>query len=140
MFARDEPARVTILLVDDDVRGTRRIGDMLREDGYHVEVAFDGATAIARLTRDPLPDVLVADVRLPHADGVSVAQYALFRHPDLLLVFVTSYPEAVHRATWRAPPRVLTKPISYADLGAALPAPRARGRRPPPSGGGTEGA
>lgn len=140
MFARD-PVRLSILLVDDDARGARRICRMLQEDGYDVELAFDGASAIARLSRDPTPDVLVADVRMPHADGIAVARYALFRRPDLRLVFLTGYPDLVADAVFEARPLVLTKPISYADLGAVLdPSPPSKGRRPGAAGGGRQGA
>ena len=51
--------RPLVLLVDDDVRMARTFALMLREDGYEVDFAADGAAAISRLTRDPLPDVLV---------------------------------------------------------------------------------
>ena len=58
-----------VLLVDDDLRTTRRMADMLREDGFAVEIARDGAAAVARLSRSPVPDALVTELTTAHADG-----------------------------------------------------------------------
>ena len=65
-------ARPLVLLVDDDVRTARTLARMLREDGNDVECAAEGAAAISRLTRNPLPDVLVTDMMMPFADGGAV--------------------------------------------------------------------
>jgi two-component system response regulator MprA len=115
------PTRARVLLVDDDVRATRMLARMLREDGFDIEVALDGATAIARIARDTL-DILVVDFQLPHADGLVIAQYARSRRPDVPVLFVTGYPELVER---KKPllfphPIVLAKPVAYEALSLAL--------------------
>jgi CheY-like chemotaxis protein len=107
-----------ILVVDDDARTARTLANMLREDGYHVDVAIDGAAAIARLARAPMPSVLVTDLRLPNADGVAVSVFARSRDAGIPIIVVTGYP---HLAQKLSPePIVLTKPIVYDDLSAAL--------------------
>lgn len=109
------PARL-VLLVDDDKRTTARLAQMLREDGFDVEVAHDGAAAIARLGRTPPPDVVVTDFQLPHADGFAVARYARSRDPRVAIVLVTGYPQLVQAEThgpMLPPPEVLTKPLEY---------------------------
>jgi two-component system response regulator MprA len=95
---------------------------MLREDGYEVEIANDGASAIGRLTRDPLPDALVTDVRMPAVDGVAVARYARARRPSMLLVFLTSYPELLEPEHEGFQPEAIvhSKPVEYAVLRAQL--------------------
>jgi two-component system response regulator MprA len=112
-----------VLLVDDDTRSVRRLAQMLREDGFDVEVALDGARAIARLSHGRIPDVVVTDVRMPFADGIAVARYARSRRPDVLVIVVTSYPHLaspLEDGTFDPPPVVLTKPLEYAALRAAL--------------------
>ena len=52
------PAR-RILVIDDDVRTARRLGSMLEEDGYIVEVMRNGTEAIERLAREPAPDAVI---------------------------------------------------------------------------------
>ncbi len=94
---------------------------MLREDGFNVEHAIDGAAAIGRLARSPLPDVLITDLRIPHADGMAVARYARSRRADLPVLFITSYPDLVPRGDALDPaPTVLNKPLDYARLAEEL--------------------
>lgn len=111
-----------ILLVEDDVRSARILVRMLRDDGYDVELATDGAAAIARLTRRPLPDVLVTDLRMPHADGEAVARYARSLEPSMPVLLVTGYPEMAARIEGpiRDEMTVLTKPLDYAELVADI--------------------
>lgn len=113
--------RARVLLVDDDVRATRMLARMLREDGFDIEVALDGASAIARIARDSA-DILVVDFQLPHADGLVIAQYARSRRPDLPVLFVTGYPELVERKKPLLVPHpiVLAKPVAYEALSSAL--------------------
>lgn len=107
-----------ILIVDDDVRTARLLVRMLEDDGYQVELAIDGAAAIGRLARSPVPDVLVTDLRLPHADGMAVAQFARSRRPNLPVFVVTGYPDLVAKLERTLEPRavVYTKPLDYALL------------------------
>lgn len=111
-------ARLLVLVVDDDARAARLLAIMLREDGFHAEVAVDGAAAVRRLSRDPLPHVLVTDVHLAHADGITVARYARSRRGTMGLFLVTGYPELAHEqlASFTPPPFVLTKPLIYEHL------------------------
>lgn len=104
-----------VLLVDDDARTVRRLAQMLREDGFSVDVACDGAAAVSLLAHAPYPDVLVTDLLMPYADGMSVGKYARSLRPGLPIIFVTGYPQLL---TDNLDPRavVLVKPIDYADL------------------------
>ena len=111
----------SILLVDDDVRTARLLVRMLEQDGFEVELASDGAGAIARLSRLPVPDVLVTDLRMPYADGLAVARYARSRQPSLPVFVVTGYPELVDRALdGAAPVSVHPKPLDYELLTDAI--------------------
>jgi two-component system response regulator MprA len=114
----NERPRPRILLVDDDTRTARLLAHMLREDGFDVELAWDGATAIGRLTRLPLPDVLVTDLHMPHVDGVAVTQYARSRQPKIPVFIVTGHPNLAAKLDPGLDPApvVLTKPLDYARL------------------------
>lgn len=111
-----------ILVVDDDTRTARRLALLLREDGYKVEVAADGALAVGRLSRGPFPDVVITDVQLPHVDGLAVARYARAERPQVSIIFVTGYPELVNAPRDAAGDAALvfTKPLDYEALRAAL--------------------
>ena len=107
-----------ILLVEDDVRSARVLARMLAEDGFQVELARDGAAAIGRLARPPLPALLCTDLQLPYASGVAVARYGRSLDPQLPLILTTGYPEQATgiEKEMRPPPVVLTKPFDYRVL------------------------
>ena len=111
------PRSHNVLLVDGDFRTAQRLAGLLRDDGFEVEVARDGAAAIARLARGPLPDALVSELKLPLADGPAVARFGRTQHPGLQVVFVARDPSLLGPAALGSPaPEVLTKPVDYARL------------------------
>ena len=117
-------SRPLVLLVDDDVRTSRTLARMLQQDGYEVDFAADGAAAISRLTRDPVPDALVTDLAMPFADGVAVMRYARSRRADRPVFVVTGNPNLVARTGVAEPldpaPVVLTKPLDYETFSEQL--------------------
>jgi DNA-binding response OmpR family regulator len=110
-----------VLLVDDDQRTSKRMAVMLREDGFAVEIARDGAAAIARLARAPVPDALITELNTAHADGNAVSHFARTRNARMPILVVTGYPNLFDAAAFGPePPLVFTKPVDYATLREAL--------------------
>ena len=106
-----------LLLLDADLRTSQRLASLLREDGFEVEVLGDGAAALARLARSPLPDVLVTELSVPVVDGATVARFALARRPDMQIVVLTCYPNLlVPTAFGAAQPALFSKPLDYPRL------------------------
>jgi two-component system response regulator MprA len=94
---------------------------MLREDGLTVEIARDGAAAIARFTHQPVPDALVTELTTAHADAASVSRFARAQRPGLPVLVVTGYPNLLQADAFGAPPPLLfTKPVDYSKLRDAL--------------------
>ncbi len=91
-----EPAEgATVLLVEDEAELRDMVAGWLRELGYQVIEAADGAGAIRLLRGPDRLDLLLADIRLPGGlNGREVAEAARARHPDLPVLFITGYPEA----------------------------------------------
>jgi CheY-like chemotaxis protein len=60
---------IRVLIVDDerDVRET--LGELLTEEGFSVEAAWNGETALARLEAGFRPDVILLDLMMPVMDG-----------------------------------------------------------------------
>ncbi len=115
------PRTQVVLLVDDDLRTTRRLAAMLREDGLSVEIARDGAAAIARFTQQPVPDALVTELTTAHADAAAVSRFARAQRPGLPVLVVTGYPNLLQAAAFGDPPPLLfTKPVEYSKLRDAL--------------------
>ena len=113
--------RALVLVVDDDLLSARILARLLREDGFDVELVGDGATAIGRLARRPMPDVLITDLRMPYVDGLAVAEYARSRTPGLPIFVLTGYPNALAPLDDLAPPpTVFPKPVDYPGLISSL--------------------
>ena len=116
----DAPRGKLLLLVDDEARSNRMLARMLREDGFAVEVTFDGASAIGRLSRPPRPDALLTDFRMGPVDGVTVAKYARSLDEHMPIIFITGYPQLVSRKVEALGAGVQAKPIDYVALAADL--------------------
>jgi len=58
----------TVLVVDDEPILRDLIVETLRDAGYAVDVAHDGATALKKVESDP-PDLVLMDVMMPGMDG-----------------------------------------------------------------------
>lgn len=69
---RDPTARERLLLVDDETLVAEGLAALLRARGYAVELAADGKSALERLARDPLPDLMLLDYEMPELDGEEV--------------------------------------------------------------------
>jgi DNA-binding response OmpR family regulator len=60
--------RGKILLVDDDERISRVMGDMLTPNGFEVLLARDGEEAI-KMAREEQPGLILMDILMPNTDG-----------------------------------------------------------------------
>ncbi|MGI8675780.1 MAG: response regulator transcription factor [Nocardioidaceae bacterium] len=88
------PVRPRILVVDDD----RAVRDSLRRslefNGYVVDVAADGAEALARVPAIG-PDVIVMDVMMPRLDGLEATKALRAAGNDVPILVLTAR-DAVH--------------------------------------------
>ncbi|HXQ95825.1 MAG TPA: response regulator [Candidatus Acidoferrales bacterium] len=66
-------AAAKILIVDDDPDTQRVLGYTLKQEGFDVLVAVDGAEALKVRERDR-PDLILLDIMLPKLDGYQVAE------------------------------------------------------------------
>ncbi len=68
-----------ILLVEDDKHLQFLIKEELNDDGYEVAVASDGREALALLLdgKEPEPDLIILDIRMPRMDGIDTMGHIL---------------------------------------------------------------
>ncbi|HEX6198662.1 MAG TPA: response regulator [Thermoanaerobaculia bacterium] len=85
----------TILVVEDEALVRELVVAVLRDQGYDVFEAADGAAALRRVEEGPVPDLLVTDVVLPVMDGRTLAARIGERLPGLPVLFMSGYGEAV---------------------------------------------
>ena len=66
------PATTAILVVDDERYIVDLLADLLEDEGYQVDRAYDGVAALEQIGRHQ-PHLVVADVMMPRLDGLSLA-------------------------------------------------------------------
>jgi len=112
---------LTVLVADDEPDLCSLIGESLAEEGHAVTCARDGAEAIARLAETRF-DVVLADVRLPGIDGVTLFHRLRAEWPSTDMILMTgsgTVADAV--AVLKAGAfDYLTKPIQIDELVAQL--------------------
>ncbi len=89
------PGRETVLLVEDE-SGVRALARRaLKEFGYRVLEATNGAEAltVARACNDPI-DLLLTDVVMPEMGGRELAQVLKQERPETRVLFTSGYPDS----------------------------------------------
>ncbi|WP_198350911.1 PAS domain-containing hybrid sensor histidine kinase/response regulator [Flavisphingomonas formosensis] len=115
------------LVVDDEDLVRVATADMLAELGFDVVEAASGMEALAMLDRYPDIDLLVTDHLMPEMTGTELAAVASVRRPDLRVLVVSGYSDAIGISPGLAR---LEKPFRQTDLAQSLAAIMKRPRFP----------
>jgi two-component system response regulator MprA len=110
-----------ILVVEDEARIASFISRSLRLEGYQVDVAPDGETALDKALSNP-PDLIILDVMLPDIDGLEVCQElrtAGADEPVLMLTAKDAIPDRVAGLDAGADD-YLVKPFAFDELLARI--------------------
>ncbi|MEZ5486956.1 MAG: PAS domain-containing protein [Steroidobacteraceae bacterium] len=131
--------RRRLLVVDDNHDAADSLAAMLRLAGHAVQVAYDGASAMA-LAETARPDVILLDLGMPQTSGYDVARWVR-RQPwgsSLRLIALTGWGQTEDRRRTREAgfDHHLTKPVDPDQLIAVLaePPPEAGGQGAPATG------
>ena len=87
---RAESKRPRILVVDDESSIRDLLAKTLALAEYDVDTATDGRSALERLRLYPY-DLLIADLKMPGIDGLSVIREAKRLKSDLPVIIITGY-------------------------------------------------
>ena len=139
-----------ILIVDDEPNMLKVLGSLLEREGYEILDALEGKSALSLMEENHI-DVLVADLRMPGMDGMTLMQKALTLRPDLPVIILTAHGtidiavEALKKGAfdfitkpfeWKELKQIISKAVQTArlsrkDLGLDMAAaPQAEGERP----------
>jgi len=111
-----------ILIVDDEPDFLELIGDLLKDHGYHVVEAFDGAEGLKRAAEEK-PDLVCLDLLMPRKTGIELYRDmkkdpALKTIPVIIVsgfVFPNldhdSYKTFIHPRAMPAPEAYIEKPV-----------------------------
>ena len=78
-------SKVQILVVDDDPSIREALGLLLVSAGYDVAMADDGVSALSYFSRT-IPDLILADLNIPHMSGIELISHVRSCHPSISIV------------------------------------------------------
>ncbi|MCH8495077.1 MAG: response regulator transcription factor [Balneolales bacterium] len=116
-----------ILLVEDELKVNRFIKKGLEENGFFVEVAFDGLSGV-RMACTGLYDLILLDIVLPKVSGLEVCQQIreAYQSVPILMLTALGTTEDKIRGLDTGADDYLTKPFHFEELLARI---RALSRR-----------
>ncbi len=112
----------TILVVEDEPALQETLIYNLKKEGYHVQAAGDGLTALEE-ARASKPDMIVLDIMLPKLDGFEVCKI-LRRESSVPILMLTARDDEIDRVVGLevGADDYLTKPFSMRELLARVKA------------------
>jgi two-component system cell cycle sensor histidine kinase/response regulator CckA len=113
----------TVLVVDDEASLRQAIGRLLREKGYGVLEAQDGARALELLggTEPGAVKLVLTDLRMPVMDGRQLAAALARVRPSLPIIFMSGFTAQLMDMRLVSPHLAfLPKPFRNDDLLAAV--------------------
>jgi len=108
-------ANNSILVVDDDAAIRDLVADALKDEGYRVETASNGAEAI-EVVEHARPSLVLLDMRMPVLDGWGFAEVMRERGVRLPIVVMTAAENAQRWCDEVGGDACLAKPFDLDDL------------------------
>jgi DNA-binding NtrC family response regulator len=106
-----------VLVVDDEVSARATLADLLRDEGYQVEMAADAFKAIGKYEAFT-PHVVVTDLHMPGMDGVELVQRLRAGDAPPAVIVMTAFGavESAVEAMRAGAADYLTKPLDFEQL------------------------
>jgi two-component system, OmpR family, response regulator len=120
-LTRADGSPLRVLVVDDEVNIAELISMALRYEGWQVQMAHTGSSAV-NAARELGPDAVVLDMMLPDIDGLEVLRRMRTSMPDVPVVFLTARDAVEDRIAGLTAggDDYVTKPFSLEELVARL--------------------
>src|SRR5205809_570207 len=121
----------TVLVVDDDAPILRMLERTLAADGYQVEAAADGGSALAAIEQ-AVPDLVILDVAMPGLGGLDVCRRLRAKGLALPILLLTARDAVADRVAGldAGADDYLVKPFAAEELLARVRALHRRGKEP----------
>ncbi|WP_119069489.1 response regulator transcription factor [Rubrobacter indicoceani] len=106
-----------ILIIEDDSRLAALISRVLGEEGYSVEVVFDGRSGLAKALVEPF-DLLLVDWMLPELDGVQLVRRLRVAQMSVPVLMLTARGQVEDRVEGldAGADDYLLKPFAFSEL------------------------
>ena len=108
----------TVLVVDDEPVVRQFLRRTLEGEGFYVEEAQDGDSALRLIQARAEPfDLVLTDLSMPQIDGRQISETLRRYRPSVAVLCMSADPYAVPHIEWSdTPVRVLLKPFTADDL------------------------
>jgi len=80
-----------VLVADDEELSREPLAELLRQDGYSVDVAVDAASAEKLLSANHY-DLLISDVNMPGNEKLEFLRHTAEKSPDIAIIVMTGQP------------------------------------------------
>ena len=120
--AQTQNEGMSVLVVDDERAVRESLRRALELEGYGVELAADGESALERLHRGAPPDALILDVLMPGIDGLELCRRLRNEGSTVPILMLTARAEVDSRVAGldAGADDYLPKPFALAELLARL--------------------
>jgi two-component system cell cycle response regulator CpdR len=107
----------SILIAEDDKAVREFVSRALQQDGHDITAVSDGQQALSALETKQY-DMLLADIVMPHVDGIALALKASKDYPELPVLLMTGYAAERQRAhnLESLIHQVISKPFTLRDI------------------------
>ncbi len=82
----------SILIIDDEPNYLVVLSELLRDEGYEVFTAENGAKGVEAIQNTDL-DLVITDMQMPEMDGMQLLDHVKKENPDLPVIVITAYAE-----------------------------------------------
>ncbi len=82
--------QIRILVVDDEPKICHLIEQILKLEGYQVDISFSGVEALQMIERYNY-QMLLTDLKMPGIDGLELIQKSKELNPEIRVIMVTGY-------------------------------------------------
>lgn len=83
-------SQTSILIVDDESETRSLLREIMEKEGYEVQTAPDGPTALDLVIRQT-PDVVLSDIQMPGMNGIDLLRAIHHRIPETQVILLTAY-------------------------------------------------
>jgi len=113
--------KARILVVDDEASARSGLEKLLKQSGYDVATAADGAIAL-EVAAERAPDVVVTDLKMPNMDGMTLLAKLREQDDELPVIVTTAFGDvnSAVDAMRKGAADFITKPIDFDVLSLAI--------------------
>jgi two-component system NtrC family response regulator/two-component system response regulator HydG len=109
--------KARIVVIDDEVNAASALCTLLKDDGYEVACAHDGAAGLA-LVEEMDANLVLTDLRMPGMDGLELLKHLKQSRPQTMVILMTAYGTVKNavRAMKSGAEDYLAKPLDVEEL------------------------